>query len=77
MSKSFRPTLLYQDGRFLSGKQLDVDDAGRVTVTARDPTPVNLKGKALLPGFVNAHSHSFQRLKIGRASCRERVYCMV
>ena len=34
MSKSFRPTLLYQDGRFLSGKQLDVDDAGRVTVTA-------------------------------------------
>ena len=70
MSKSFRPTLLYQDGRFLSGKQLDVDDAGRVTVTARDPTPVDLKGKALLPGFVNAHSHSFQRLIRGRAESR-------
>jgi formimidoylglutamate deiminase len=70
MSKSFRPTLLYQDGRFLSGKQLDVDDAGRVTVTARDPTPVDLKSKALLPGFVNAHSHSFQRLIRGRAESR-------
>jgi formimidoylglutamate deiminase len=70
MSKSFRPTLLYQDGRFLSGKQLDVDDAGRVTVTARDPTPVDLKSKALLPGFVNAHSHSFQRLMRGRAESR-------
>ena len=70
MSKSFQPTLLYQDGRFLSGKQLDVDDAGRITVTARDTTPVDLKGKALLPGFVNAHSHSFQRLIRGRAESR-------
>jgi formimidoylglutamate deiminase len=70
MSKSFQPTLLYQDGRFLSGKQLDVDDAGRITVTARDATPVDLKGKALLPGFVNAHSHSFQRLIRGRAESR-------
>jgi formimidoylglutamate deiminase len=70
MSKSFQPTLLYQEGRFLSGKQLDVDDAGRITVTARDATPVDLKGKALLPGFVNAHSHSFQRLIRGRAESR-------
>ena len=70
MSKSFQPTLLYQDGHFLSGQQLDVDDAGRITVTARDPTPVDLKGKALLPGFVNAHSHSFQRLIRGRAESR-------
>lgn len=70
MSKSFQPTLLYQDGRFLSGKQLDVDDAGRITVTAQDATPVDMKGKALLPGFVNAHSHSFQRLIRGRAESR-------
>jgi formimidoylglutamate deiminase len=70
MSKSFQPTLLYQDGRFLSGKRLHVDDAGRITVTARDATPVDLKGKALLPGFVNAHSHSFQRLIRGRAESR-------
>jgi formimidoylglutamate deiminase len=70
MSKSFQPTLLYEDGRFLSGKQLDVDDAGRITTTARDATPVDLKGKALLPGFINAHSHSFQRLIRGRAESR-------
>ena len=69
MSKSFWPTLLYQDGA-LSGKQLDVDDAGRVTVTAGDPTQIYLKDKALLPGFVNAHSHSFQRLIRGRAESR-------
>jgi formimidoylglutamate deiminase len=70
MSKSFHPTLLYQDGRFLSGKRLDVDDAGRITETIRDATPVEMKGKALLPGFVNAHSHSFQRLIRGRAESR-------
>jgi formimidoylglutamate deiminase len=70
MSKSFQPTLLYEDGRFLSGKQLDVDDAGRITTTARDATPVDLKGKALIPGFINAHSHSFQRLIRGRAESR-------
>jgi formimidoylglutamate deiminase len=70
MSKSFRPTLLYLDGRFLSEKQLDVDDGGRITETAGDATLVRLKGKALLPGFVNAHSHSFQRLIRGRAESR-------
>ena len=29
---------------------------------------VNLEGRALLPAFVDPHSH-----QIGRASCRERV----
>ena len=31
---------------------------------------IDLPGKALLPGFVNAHSHSFQRLIRGRAESR-------
>jgi formimidoylglutamate deiminase len=70
MSKSFRPTLLYRDGGFLSGKHLDVDDTGRITEIARNATQIQLSGKAVLPGFINAHSHSFQRLIRGRAESR-------
>ncbi len=32
--------------------------------------PVRLAGRALLPGFVNAHSHAFQRLLRGRGQWR-------
>lgn len=70
MPKSFRPALLYQNGTFVSAKHLDVDDTGRITGTAENAEQVHLKGKALLPGFINAHSHSFQRLIRGRAESR-------
>lgn len=46
-----------------------VDDAGRIADAAASE-PIDLTGKALLPGFVNAHSHSFQRLIRGRAESR-------
>jgi formimidoylglutamate deiminase len=43
-------------------------------VVAASVTPftetVSLAGKALLPGFVNAHSHSFQRLIRGKSESR-------
>lgn len=76
MAKSFQPSLLYQDGSFISGKSLFVDDAGRIADAAalakhiELTSKVDLTGKALLPGFVNAHSHSFQRLIRGRAESR-------
>jgi formimidoylglutamate deiminase len=35
------------------------------------PRVERLPGRALLPGFVNAHSHAFQRLLRGRAQWRE------
>src|ERR1700761_7433841 len=70
MGKSFRPSLLYRDGRFVAGERLFVDDAGRIAAPADDATPIDLAGKALLPGFINAHSHSFQRLIRGRAESR-------
>jgi formimidoylglutamate deiminase len=70
MGKSFRPSLLYRDGRFVAEERLFVDDAGRIAAPADDATPIDLAGKALLPGFVNAHSHSFQRLIRGRAESR-------
>jgi formimidoylglutamate deiminase len=70
MAKSFQPSLLYQDGSFVSGKSLLVDDAGRITDSAETAEHIDLASKALLPGFVNAHSHSFQRLIRGRAESR-------
>jgi formimidoylglutamate deiminase len=70
MAKSFQPSLLYQDGRFVSGKSLFVDDAGRIAESAQSAEHIDLTGNALLPGFVNAHSHSFQRLIRGRAESR-------
>jgi formimidoylglutamate deiminase len=70
MRSSFHPSLLYQDGRFVSGASIFVDDAGHIAKHADGAERIDLAGKALLPGFVNAHSHSFQRLIRGRAESR-------
>jgi formimidoylglutamate deiminase len=70
MPSLFRPSLLYQHGRFVSGAGIFVDDAGRIAKHADAAESIDLTGKALLPGFVNAHSHSFQRLIRGRAETR-------
>lgn len=72
MIQQLRPSLLYRDGRFVSGKSLFVDDDG-IVASAEQPHPaetIDLSGKALLPGFVNAHSHAFQRLIRGKAESR-------
>jgi formimidoylglutamate deiminase len=74
MSVFYRPDLLYAGGRFLPGAGVRVDDGGRVLAigagAAPSDTVVSLAGKALLPGFVNAHSHAFQRLIRGKAESR-------
>jgi formimidoylglutamate deiminase len=70
MGKSFRPSLLYRDGRFIAGERIFVDGVGRIAASDENATQIDLSGKALLPGFVNAHSHSFQRLIRGRAESR-------
>ena len=70
------PDLLYRDEVFYSGLALEYDDStGRITRIAhrleldtRDAVP--LPGRALMPGFVNAHSHAFQRLIRGRTQWR-------
>ncbi len=53
---------------FESGIQVEVDDAGRIARVGRLGlrTTVRLREQALLPGFVNAHSHGFQRGLRGR-----------
>ena len=71
MSTLFRPELLYSQGQFVEGTGLLVSPAG--SVSAADTSPdaiVDLPGKALLPGFVNAHSHTFQRLIRGKSESR-------
>jgi formimidoylglutamate deiminase len=69
------PDLLYQDGAFHRGLALEVDAAGRIAriAPAREldrSDGVRLIGRALLPGFVNAHSHAFQRLIRGHTQWR-------
>ncbi|HYY97522.1 MAG TPA: formimidoylglutamate deiminase, partial [Pyrinomonadaceae bacterium] len=73
---AFAPELLYAGGRFRRGRALVCDASGRVArVTGADEVPegaalVNLRGRALLPGTVNAHSHAFQRVIRGRTERR-------
>lgn len=77
MSYVYQPELLYSNGAFLRGASLVVDDRGRIeqivdassSISAAH-TLISLPGRALLPGFVNAHSHAFQRLIRGKAESR-------
>ena len=71
----FLPELLYAQGAFIRHGGLLVDDSGKIidVPVQRDVAAdrvIELPGKCLLPGFVNAHSHSFQRLIRGRAESR-------
>jgi len=70
----YRPELLLSDGRFVRNAGLLVNDDGKIlAVTLSDAASdmiVDLPGKALLPGFVNVHSHSFQRLIRGKSESR-------
>ena len=63
----YLPDLLYRGGAFHSGAGLLVADDGAILAAEAHPEAsqaavVRMRGKALLPGLVNAHSHSFQRL---------------
>src|SRR5258705_4470918 len=66
------PDLLFANGREVSGHVVSIAD-GRITAVA-PPSPtdtaatsdvIRLPGKALLPGTVNAHCHTFQSLLRG------------
>ncbi|MFZ0632286.1 MAG: formimidoylglutamate deiminase [Acidobacteriaceae bacterium] len=74
MSHLVRPELLYVDGAFVPWRAIRVGEDGRIeAIVASDAASgnvIDLPGKALLPGFVNVHSHSFQRLIRGKAESR-------
>jgi formimidoylglutamate deiminase len=73
---TFVPDLLYVGGRFERGVGLTCDAEGRVVAVSRveelsaETNVVRLRGRALLPGMVNAHSHAFQRVIRGRTEYR-------
>jgi formimidoylglutamate deiminase len=81
--KVLEADLTWRRGRFESGVQVEVLDDGTIGRVepglAKDAK--RLRGEALLPGFVNAHSHAFQRGLRGKAesfgsfwSWREEMY---
>jgi formimidoylglutamate deiminase len=69
------PDLIYRDGSFQAGLAIEYS-VGSGSIVRIIPTDqagadaVRLRGRALLPGFVNAHSHAFQRLIRGRTQWR-------
>lgn len=66
--RSVAADLIYLDGRFQRDRALEIDGAGRIAAVApARRARVRLAGTALLPGFVNAHSHAFQRAIRGRS----------
>jgi formimidoylglutamate deiminase len=68
----YRPELLYSQGAFTGGQGLFVSQNGSILAAdaGLSAETVSLLGKAVLPGFVNTHSHSFQRLIRGKSESR-------
>jgi formimidoylglutamate deiminase len=65
------PDYVYVDGRFHSDRAVVCDDGGKIVeIVENPPDAIRLKGRALLPGMVNAHSHAFQRVIRGRTERR-------
>lgn len=74
-TKAWLPDLIYVDGLFHSSRAVVCDELGNIVEVADStlvPDAVRLKGRALLPGLVNAHSHAFQRLIRGRTEHRSQ-----
>ncbi|MEW5738521.1 MAG: formimidoylglutamate deiminase [Myxococcota bacterium] len=67
MATVYRPEACWVGGEVKRGAELCVGDDGRVLATApAGAEVVALPGRVLLPGFVNGHSHAFQRVLRGR-----------
>ncbi|HTS76528.1 MAG TPA: formimidoylglutamate deiminase [Bryobacteraceae bacterium] len=65
------PDLTWLDGAFESGVTLFADDEGRIARLSHDArNAARLSGRAMLPGLVNVHSHTFQRATRGRTERR-------
>jgi formimidoylglutamate deiminase len=76
MKRAWLPDLIYVDGRFQSGLALVSDGEGKIVEIGDGKEvedAVRLRGRALLPGMVNAHSHAFQRVIRGRTEHRSQT----
>src|SRR5256885_2638263 len=75
MSQAWLPDLIYADGRFQSERALVCDQTGKIVEIVESSSvsdAIRLRGRALLPGMVNAHSHAFQRVIRGRTEHRSQ-----
>ncbi len=69
---------IYYDGEFHAGVAMFADGNGLITRFSREPDDLasarRLEGRAILPGLVNAHSHTFQRVIRGRTEHRTAAH---
>jgi formimidoylglutamate deiminase len=75
MEQAWLPDLVFVDGKFQSDLAIVCDDAGkllRVSQSNDVQNPTRLRGRALLPGLINAHSHAFQRVIRGKTEYRSQ-----
>lgn len=78
MTTSYQPDLLFVESAFRSGYALDVSDEGTIVAVhavsevREDAKVVPLRGRAMLPGMIDVHSHAFQRALRGKAESRRR-----
>ena len=73
--RSWLPDFLYRDGKFESGVAMFADESGRITRFADGKVTLPAHSGFLiepLPGFVNCHSHTFQRVIRARTEYRRR-----
>jgi formimidoylglutamate deiminase len=72
--KGWLPDFIHRDGRFESGLAMFADDSGRITRFSETKSDLakaqRLPNRALLPGLVNGHSHTFQRVIRARTEYR-------
>lgn len=63
MTQVLEAEYTYTNDHFAAGMQVAIDSAGRIEAVGRlgRVATRRLARRALLPGFVNAHSHAFQR----------------
>lgn len=68
------PDWLWVDGELKSGVGVGIGEDGRIVSVGSEPGDGEIRrlpGRVLLPGFVNAHSHAFQRVIRGRTEFRQ------
>ncbi len=73
-TQGWLPDYIFRDGHFESGVAMFADSQGRITRFSDAPDDLRqarrLPNRALLPGLINVHSHSFQRAIRGRTERR-------
>jgi formimidoylglutamate deiminase len=77
MAVIYQPEFLYTGTQFERGKALVISDGGAIVAirddhqtTAASAKVIDLPGRAMLPGMIDVHSHSFQRTIRGTVESR-------